>query len=118
MASCCACTSACPRVRARRLFASSVSDISPSSNRHPDFDKSVDIRGLNQVTFRAQYGDKVLVIGNALGYGLSVKEGVVSVPEIDVTVNGSVRECIMMSATINHGDSGSPILDEKGESET
>lgn len=80
-----------------------------------DYDHSVDIKGLKINTSRADYGDKVSVIGNAMGYGLSVKEGVVSVPEIDISVDGSIRECIMVSATINNGDSGSPILDEKGD---
>ena len=64
---------------------------------------------------RPPYGERIIVIGNAMGYGLSVKEGLVSVPEINIVCDGITRNTVMISLTINHGDSGSPILNDRGE---
>lgn len=74
-----------------------------------------DLEPLMINTERPCYGEKITVIGNALGYGLSVKEGLVSVPEINVYNEETSLNCLMMSLSINHGDSDSPIINGDGE---
>lgn len=61
-----------------------------------------------------EYGEDVSVLGNAMGYGISVKTGVVSIPWLEMKVNGSARGCVMTSITLNRGDSGAPIIDGEG----
>ena len=79
------------------------------------FKEDVDVRPLKIQTTRPDYGERVTVIGNALGYGLSMKDCVVSLPELNIRYNGTERNVIMISVTINHGDSGSPIINGRGE---
>lgn len=66
-------------------------------------------------TDSTRYGEKIFAIGDARGYGLSVKEGVVSIPEIIIVRDGIERPCIMISSSINDGDSGGPIIDTDGK---
>ena len=60
-------------------------------------------------------GDTVLAIGNAMGEGNSVTRGVISAPEMEVTIIG--RDIIMLQtdAAINHGSSGGPLINTRGE---
>jgi len=66
---------------------------------------------------KLQIGEWVLAIGNALGRGISVKEGIVS--RLDVTVSvgtgQSLYDLIETSAAINPGNSGGPLVNISGE---
>jgi len=66
---------------------------------------------------KLQNGEWVLAIGNALGRGISVKEGIVS--RLDVTVpvaaGQSLYDLIETSAAINPGNSGGPLVNMSGE---
>ena len=79
------------------------------------FKENIQDKPLLFQTERPEYGDAVTVIGNAMGYGLSVKRGVVSVPELNMVYKGETKNVIMISLTINHGDSGSPIINNEGK---
>ena len=62
-------------------------------------------------------GEQVVAIGNALGYGQSVTSGWISaldrsVEDQDGNMSGSL---IQTDAAINHGNSGGPLLNMKGE---
>ena len=74
-----------------------------------------DLKPLSIDGDRPRYGERITIIGNALGYGLSVKEGLVSIPEIDVVNEGTTLKCVMVSLSIDHGDSGAPIINDNGE---
>lgn len=81
-----------------------------------EFDES-DIR-CNPLSFNTnltKYGEKITKIGNAQGYGLSISEGVVSVPLIQIIHNGVTNPYVMFSISINKGDSGGPIINSHGE---
>lgn len=56
------------------------------------------------------YGEQVIAIGNANGYGISVTMGVVSAPLRQfASGNGSVTKAIQIDAAINPGNSGGPL---------
>lgn len=63
----------------------------------------------------AQMGEGVVVIGNAMGYGMSVTTGIVSAVDRQLTVDGKVLSVIQTDAAINSGNSGGCMLNSKGE---
>jgi serine protease Do len=61
-------------------------------------------------------GDWVVAIGNALGLGISAKEGIVSRVGVSVSVSGqTLGNLIETSAAINPGNSGGPLVTMQGE---
>lgn len=60
-----------------------------------------------------QLGDQVVAIGNALGYGQSVTNGIVSAK--DREISGYDGTLIQTNAAINPGNSGGALLNTKGE---
>lgn len=70
-----------------------------------------------------QYGQRVIAIGNALGGGISVTSGEVSIPEVVENINIAdvgepekyiTKHLIQTSAAINSGNSGGVLLDMTG----
>lgn len=59
-------------------------------------------------------GDPVVVIGNPLGLGVSVSAGIVSALNRDIRT-GPFDDYIQTDAAINHGNSGGPLFNIKGE---
>lgn len=62
-----------------------------------------------------QLGDEVLAIGNPLGYGLSVTNGIISALERQVTIENTTMTLLQTSAAINSGNSGGGLFNMKGE---
>lgn len=60
-----------------------------------------------------QVGEEVIAIGNALGYGQSVTNGIVSAK--DREIDGYNGKLIQTNAAINPGNSGGALLNSKGE---
>lgn len=60
-------------------------------------------------------GDTVIAIGNPLGYGLSVTDGIISALARDVTVENTTMTLMQTSAAINSGNSGGGLFNAKGE---
>ncbi len=61
-------------------------------------------------------GEPVIAIGNALGYGQSVTNGIVSALDREIMLeDGSTNKFIQTNAAINHGNSGGALLNVKGE---
>ncbi len=60
-------------------------------------------------------GEGCIVIGNALGYGMSVTSGIVSAVNRDFTVENHTYKLIQTDAAINNGNSGGCMLNAKGE---
>jgi serine protease Do len=63
---------------------------------------------------KVQIADPVLAIGNPLGVGLSVTAGIVSALNRNI-MDTPVDDFIQTDAPINHGNSGGPLFNEKGE---
>lgn len=61
-------------------------------------------------------GEPVIAIGNALGYGQSVTDGIVSALNRELTLeDGSTGTFIQTNAAINPGNSGGALLNVSGE---
>lgn len=61
-------------------------------------------------------GEPVIAIGNALGIGQSVTDGIVSALDREITMeDGSTGTFIQTNAEINEGNSGGALLNIKGE---
>ncbi len=59
-------------------------------------------------------GDQVFAVGNPLGVGESVSEGIVSGLNRNIKLS-QFDDFIQTDAAINHGNSGGPLVDMKGE---
>lgn len=56
------------------------------------------------------YGESVLAIGNAFGYGISVTSGIISAPIRYFESGSTITEAIQTDAAINSGNSGGPLV--------
>jgi putative serine protease PepD len=65
---------------------------------------------------RLQVGDAVVAIGNPFGLDRTVTAGIVSALDRSITSpnNFQLRGAIQTDAAINHGNSGGPLLDNRG----
>jgi serine protease Do len=63
---------------------------------------------------KVRIGDRVLAVGNPLGLSGSVTSGIVSAKGRDLRQT-SVGEFIQTDAAINHGNSGGPLFNMRGE---
>ncbi len=63
------------------------------------------------------FGDNVVAIGNPMGKGFSVTDGVVSVPSELISVSNSsyLQRVIRISSPINAGNSGGGLFNAKGQ---
>jgi serine protease Do len=68
-------------------------------------------------TSKLRVGDWVIAVGNALGMGISVKDGIVSRLNVSVEVSPSesYSNLIETNAAINPGNSGGPLVNLSGE---
>lgn len=60
-------------------------------------------------------GDSVIAIGNALGQGKSATDGMISILNQTINVDGRDLNVIQTSANINPGNSGGALVNMKGE---
>jgi S1-C subfamily serine protease len=78
-------------------------------------------RALTPVVFgnsdRVRVGDSVVAIGNPLGYDRSVTAGIVSAVQRAISAPNQfpIDHVIQTDAPINHGNSGGPLIDSRGE---
>lgn len=68
-------------------------------------------------SYNLRVGDWVIAVGNALGLGIGVKDGIVSRLGVNVQVSQteSYTNLIETNAAINPGNSGGPLLNLTGE---
>jgi serine protease Do len=62
-----------------------------------------------------RYSQEIITIGNALGFGLSITNGIISSPHVKINISGEERSFIHTNININRGNSGSPVLDSNGD---
>lgn len=60
-------------------------------------------------------GEKVVVIGNAIGEGTSLSAGCISALDREITIDNKKMHLIQTDAAINPGNSGGPLLNMRGE---
>lgn len=63
---------------------------------------------------KARAGDWVIAIGNPFGLGGTVSSGIISATGRDINI-GPFNDFIQTDAAINHGNSGGPMINTKGE---
>jgi S1-C subfamily serine protease len=65
----------------------------------------------------AQVGDSVVAIGNPFGYSRSVTAGIISALDRPLTAPNDfpIEHAIQTDAALNHGNSGGPLLNARGE---
>lgn len=84
--------------------------------------KDLNDAGIKQVT-TAVFGDsdgldvgsEVIAIGNAMGMGLSATDGIISMKEQTINVDGNKLGVLQTSAAINSGNSGGALVNASGE---
>lgn len=59
-------------------------------------------------------GAKVYAVGNASNYGVGIFSGIISVPLVNIELDGLSRSVIQCDLTIAAGNSGGALLDEEG----
>ena len=105
-------------VPAKVVGTKSESDLAVLSVSWSDLKKA----GVEKVT-TATFGDSddlevgecVIAIGNAMGMGLSATDGIVSMKEQTINVDGNSLTVLQTSAAINSGNSGGALVNMKGE---
>ncbi len=60
-------------------------------------------------------GEEVYAVGNASNYGIGIFKGIVSIPLINVVLDGVTRSVIQSDLTIAAGNSGGALLNARGE---
>lgn len=96
-------------------------EITPKRVLGFDFTKDyvfIEIEGFNdnpffRITEGIEIGQKVFTIGNVAGEGLAIREGIISGETEDA--NDPTVKYIRFSAAASPGNSGGPLLNEKGE---
>ncbi|MCL2575423.1 MAG: trypsin-like peptidase domain-containing protein [Defluviitaleaceae bacterium] len=63
----------------------------------------------------AQVGEIVVAIGNAMGEGIAVTNGIVSAKDVEIYVDGMFLDVLQTNAAINRGNSGGPLVNVFGE---
>ena len=78
--------------------------------------------GIEQVTTAVfgdsdalEVGSEVIAIGNAMGMGLSATDGIISMKEQTINVDGNSLGVLQTSAAINSGNSGGALVNASGE---
>lgn len=59
-------------------------------------------------------GDKVYAVGNGMNHGIGITQGVISLPEVNIEYEETIRNVIQCDLIINEGNSGGALLDERG----
>ncbi|MFV0314611.1 MAG: S1C family serine protease [Anaerotignum sp.] len=81
--------------------------------------KKADVKEVSVATFgdsdELEVGESVIAIGNAMGMGLSATDGMISMKEQTIDVEGNHLTVLQTSAAINGGNSGGPLVNGAGE---
>jgi len=79
----------------------------------------IDVDGLDYAELAdsdaLELGDDVIVIGNPLGEGISVSNGIISALDKEVVINNETMYLIQTNAAVNQGNSGGGLFDINGD---
>ena len=107
-------------IDAKFLGKNIVSDLAVIYLEKKDFENNgLDWENINIAKFgnsdNIRVGEKIIAIGNAMGEGNSVTEGIVSVKNKEITVDDKKLNMIQVDASVNPGNSGGALINTKGE---
>jgi S1-C subfamily serine protease len=60
-------------------------------------------------------GQTVYAMGNSMNYGISISQGIVAVPLVNIQYSNLTRSVIQCDLTITEGNSGGALFDERGQ---
>ena len=60
-------------------------------------------------------GQTVYAMGNSMNYGLSISQGVIGIPLVNIQYSNITRSVIQCDLTITDGNSGGALFDENGK---
>ena len=60
-------------------------------------------------------GERVYAVGNTSNYGISISEGIIGVPLVNIEYSGIIRSVIQCDINIAEGNSGGALIDSKGQ---
>lgn len=63
----------------------------------------------------AQQGEQIFAVGNPLGLGITITDGLISQLNSVVVVEGTTHRCLQISAEINPGNSGGGLFNSNGD---
>lgn len=105
-------------VSAKVIGTKSESDLAVLSVSWEDL-RAAGITSVTTATFgdsdALEVGEYVIAIGNAMGMGLSATDGIISMKEQTINVDGNSLKVLQTSAAINSGNSGGALVNSKGE---
>lgn len=105
-------------VAANVIGTKSESDLAVLSVSWEDL-KQIGVTEVTTATFgdsdALEVGECVIAIGNAMGKGLSATDGIISMTEQTINVDGNTLGVLQTSAAINGGNSGGALVNSKGE---
>lgn len=64
---------------------------------------------------KLETGNKIYAMGNLANYGISLTEGMVSLPLVNIEYNNVTKSVIQCNIDIAEGNSGGALLNQKGE---
>lgn len=107
-------------VPAELLGEDSETDLAVLKLSREDFEDSADFEKVRSVPFgnssEVRTGEIAIAIGNPLGLGNSVTQGIISSQQREISTNGrSSVSLIQTDAAINPGNSGGALLNGRGE---
>lgn len=102
------------------LGADSETDLAVLKLSRDDFDDPADFDRVQSVPFgdssKVRTGQVAIAIGNPLGLGNSVTQGIISSEQREISTNGRQSvSLIQTDAAINPGNSGGALLNDQGE---
>lgn len=105
-------------VAAKVVGAESKSDLAVLTVSWDDLKKA----GVDDVTVATfgdsdalEVGEAVIAIGNAMGKGISATDGIISMTEQKISVDGNELNVLQTSAAINGGNSGGALVNSAGQ---
>jgi serine protease Do len=107
-------------VAAELLGADSETDLAVLKLSRDDFDDPANFDRVQSVPFgdssKVRTGEVAIAIGNPLGLGNSVTQGIISSQQREISTNGRQSvSLIQTDAAINPGNSGGALLNDRGE---
>lgn len=107
-------------IKAKYLGKNILADLAVIYLEKKDLEENgLNIENINTAKFgdsdNIRIGEKIIAIGNAMGEGNSATEGIISVKNKEITVDGRTLNMIQVDAPINPGNSGGALINTKGE---
>ena len=59
-------------------------------------------------------GDRVYAVGNGMNHGIGITQGIISLPQVNIEYEETIRNVIQCDLVINEGNSGGALLDVRG----